>query len=142
MSAVFEQVGAPLNNHTWSWGAVREHDKIVFLRVWEDEGRKMDDLPEKYFIGVWTTDSTDTSLGANERRSHIELIKAGYKVYLLMCERGATASKSSVSAFDARELRDGGRLIERDGVLWIALLARVPVRLMRPASAVQAHVLE
>ena len=42
----------------------------------------------------------------NERRSHLELIKAGYKAYLLMCERDAAPSKSSMSPFNARELRE------------------------------------
>jgi hypothetical protein len=32
----FDDLGAPLTNMQWSWGAVRS-DGAVFVRVWEDE---------------------------------------------------------------------------------------------------------
>jgi hypothetical protein len=42
LSQLFEQLGAPLANVRWSWGAVRESDSAVFLRVWQDECRPID----------------------------------------------------------------------------------------------------
>jgi hypothetical protein len=38
--ALFEKLGAPLKNTVWSWGGVRA-DGAIFLRVWEDEKRKI-----------------------------------------------------------------------------------------------------
>ena len=33
----FEDLGAPLHNIVWSWGALSREKRDVFLRVWEDE---------------------------------------------------------------------------------------------------------
>jgi hypothetical protein len=81
----FTYLGAPLVNKRWSWGAVRPSDGAVFLRVWQDEGRKME--------GSWFTQVTFTkfsaeniaSLGYAEGLEHIASIRDGKPSYMIMC---------------------------------------------------------
>jgi hypothetical protein len=46
---LFGSLGAPLANSRWSWGSVRESDGSVFLRVWQDQTRRLED---KLFIQI------------------------------------------------------------------------------------------
>ena len=39
LTQFFDQLGAPLANSRWSWGAQRARDGVVFMRVWQDEKR-------------------------------------------------------------------------------------------------------
>lgn len=134
ISALFEDLGAPLNNRMWSWGSVREQDKAVFLRVWQDGTIKMKERDGKYFTWLIGTDFADTSLGANERRDHVNLIRAGYSAYLIMCQaedEGADTRK--IKDFDSESVRVGGDLIEYEGQVWIELIKRLPIKYVRPA---------
>lgn len=134
ISALFEDLGAPLNNRMWSWGSVREQDKAVFLRVWQDGTIKMKERDGKYFTWLIGTDFADTSLGANERRDHVNLIRSGYSAYLIMCQaedEGADTRK--IKDFDSESVRVGGDLIEYEGQVWIELIKRLPIRYVRPA---------
>ena len=36
----FLELGAPLRNHAWSWGAITPHSQDVVFRVWLDEMEK------------------------------------------------------------------------------------------------------
>jgi len=136
MSSLFEELNAPLNNIMWSWGAVREFDKCVFLRVWQDGTSKLEQFGNRYYTWVSDIDQNDQSLGANERRNHVALIKAGYNAYMIMCEVSDEVSQGSrkVKDFNDQELFVGGKLIEHLGSLWLENVKRIPIREARLKS--------
>jgi hypothetical protein len=128
----FTYLGAPLVNQRWSWGAVRPGDGAVFLRVWQDEGRKID--------GSWYTQVTFTkffsenaaSLGYAERLEHISAIRGGKSSYMIMClARDPAASPREVSKFNRDDIFVGGRLIEIEGDCWLERINRLPVSALR-----------
>lgn len=133
ISALFDELGAPLNHLRQSWGSVREHDKSVFLRVWEDETKKLRERENKYFTWVIGMDFVDTSYGANERRRHVNLIRAGYKAYLIMCHADGEGAPRKILGYDSEFVRVGGELIEHEGQVRIELIERLPIRFVRPA---------
>jgi len=130
ISALFEELGAPLNNKMWSWGAVRESDQSVFLRVWQDGTQRFGHLPNAYYTWVSDMDENDQSLGAIERRKHIDLIKnSGYKAYMIMCVvEDDEATTRIIREFDHKDIRLGGKLSEISGSLYIENIGRIPFR--------------
>lgn len=133
MSAFFEELGAPLADPQSSWGAVRESDKTVFLRVWEDEYVKFPDLSNNYFYWVAHSDHKNLSRGYPERQRHVELIRAGHRALMVLAHKGeATSDGPSVAEWDDRELRAGGALVERGGDIWLESRGRIPVSEARP----------
>lgn len=130
ISALFEELGAPFNNKMWSWGAVRESDQSVFLRVWQDGTHRFDHLPNAYYTWVSDIDENDQSLGAIERRKHIDLIKnGGYKAYMIMCVAEDDEAKTrKIREFDQKDIRLGGKLAEISGSFYIENIGRIPFR--------------
>ena len=121
ISELFEDLGAPLNNRMWSWGAVRESDKTVFLRVWQHGTNKYQELDGKYYTWLSDMDAADQSLGAAERRKHVDLIKnEGYKIYMIMCVSADIVGKmGSIQEFDDKEVRIGGKVVEHNGEILV-----------------------
>ncbi len=68
---------APLHNHVWSWGAVSTDGKRQALRVWEHDYKKIDGA---YWVSVdyVVIPETQESLGAPERRRHVDALRAGF----------------------------------------------------------------
>ncbi|MDQ7968574.1 MAG: hypothetical protein REI95_02935, partial [Oxalicibacterium faecigallinarum] len=131
-SALFKELGAPLNKHMWSWGSVRETDGAVFLRVWQDGTKKMIERGGRYY--TWVTDvvDADQSLGANERRAHVEMIRGGRDSYMIMCQAVDDEAKvRDIAGFNEDELFLGGELWEFDGAIWLEHTGRVQVRDIR-----------
>lgn len=127
MSSLFSELNAPLRNSMWSWGAVRESDRTVFLRVWQEGHRKINN---KHCVWVCDTDGSNQTLGGNERRQQIELIKEGYRAFMIMCEsEGGNCEK--VSHFIDAQLFVGGMLVKHDGQMYLEYLSRIDVELMR-----------
>jgi hypothetical protein len=129
----FSSLGAPLTNQRWSWGAVRPSDGTVFLRVWQDEERKVG--------GAWFTKITFTeffksnpgNLGYLERLKHVDLLRAGARSGMVMCKaRDVHASVRTVASFDRNDMFEGGRLVEIEGDCWLERAARRPVSNFRP----------
>jgi hypothetical protein len=126
LSDLFAYLGAPLTNMRWSWGSVRETDEAVFLRVWQDEGGKIDG---RYFTRISSNTyymaNEPTNLGYMERLRHIELIRRGAKSYMIMCRgREIEGSPTEIVGFDDNELFVGGELIEIDGESWLQRVGR------------------
>ena len=138
MSSHFEELGAPLTNNMWSWGAVRDSDKTLFLRVWQDGTTKYEELGNNYYTWVTDVDNSNNSLGASERRSHVKLISEGYIVYMVMCQAqdgdSVDAKQGSVKDFNDKELFLGGRLVEYKGQILLENVKRVPVRDGKPKT--------
>ncbi len=126
MSAFFEELGAPLADREFSWGSVRERDKTVFLRVWEDEHIKFPDVSNSYFFWLAHTEHKNLSLGYPERQKHVELIRSGYRALMIVAYKGEpSADGPTVRAWDDRELLVGGMLLERGGDLWLENSGRI-----------------
>ncbi len=68
---------APLHNAVWSWGAVSIDGKRQALRVWADEYKPIDG---KWWVSVHYVQIplAQISLGAPERRRHVEALRAGF----------------------------------------------------------------
>lgn len=130
ISALFEELGAPLHIVRQSWGAVRESDKSVFLRVWQDGTHPFPHLANSYYTWVSDIDENDLSFGAVERRKHIDLIKnEGYKAYMIMCvAEDDQAESRKIREYDQKDIRVGGKLAEISGSLYIENIGRIPLR--------------
>ena len=112
----FEDLGAPLTNWQWSWGAVREDGTVIF-RVWDDE-MIVDDGREYAVLdspGHW-----DSRLGAIERQEQMALVRGGAPCYLVLLsgiDLQKSPRKRKITGFNHHQLLVGGRIVERDGGL-------------------------
>lgn len=126
LSVLFQELGAPLVNPGISWGAVRERDRTVLLRVWEDEHIKFPDVSNNYFFWIANSEHKNLSPGYPERRQHLELIRNGYRALMVVAHKGEpTADGPTVQEWDDRELRVGGILLDRGGDIWLESVGRI-----------------
>jgi hypothetical protein len=129
ISEYFRRLGAPLTNHMWSWGAERASDRAVFLRVWQDQERKVEGRWYTLVLHDKNAAPDPGNLGRLERVDHIKRIQAGAKCFLVMCEaKDVTAEPRSIKSFNDRDLFAGGQVVELDGDWWIERAGRVPAR--------------
>jgi hypothetical protein len=127
LTHLFTYLGAPLTNSRWSWGAIRNSDGAVFLRVWQDEGLKIEGRPFTRITANAYFANDRGNLGFAERGRHIEAIRAGAKCYLIMCyAQDVEAEPRVIGGFDDSTLFEGGELREVDGETCIERLGRVP----------------
>ena len=126
---LFERLGAPLGNVRWSWGAVRQQDGAVFLRVWQDECRGFNN---RLFMRITDHDyfskNDPANLGWLERLKHVDLIRNDPLVYMVMCvAEDINATPRKVKGFNKNEVFTGGCLVDCDGETWLELGERVNV---------------
>ena len=101
ITGFFERLGAPLHLPRQSWGSVRESDDTVFLRVWQEECRKIGD--SRYAL-VYRSEGADC-FGRTERLQHIRLIEKGAPCLLVMCEaKDPRVHPKSIAHANMREL--------------------------------------
>lgn len=125
---LFAYLGAPLANPRWSWGAVRPADGAVFLRVWQDEQRKIAGAGFSQVTFDHFFNDNPSNLGYIERLKHVERVRNGASSYLLMClARDVHASPREVASFDRNDIFVGGRLVEAEGNYWLERCARRPL---------------
>ena len=131
LSGLFEYVGAPLANGRWSWGAIRESDSAVLLRVWQDEYKKIEERGSAEVISVFK--GSDERLGHAERLEHVSRIRSGAPSYMIMClAKDAKASPRKIASFNKDDIFVGGQLIdEADGCSWLQIADRRPVVAVR-----------
>lgn len=91
-----QDLGAPLNNQQWSWGALDERGR-VFLRVWQN------DWEQKARRCLAIAPEWSNSLGFNEREKHLSLIEGGSPGYLIVCNGEVNASTGKVFIKEYRE---------------------------------------
>lgn len=109
---------------------MRESDHSIFLRVWQDGTHRFEHLPNAYYTWVSDIDEIDQSLGALERRKHIDLIRnKGYKAYMIMCVPEDDEAKTrKIKEFDNKDIRLGGKFAEISGSLYIENVGRIQFR--------------
>ena len=125
-SDFFARLGAPLNNFRWSWGAVRQKDGAVFLRVWKEQPRTRNGGQFVHFTLLPRKKAT--SPGHKERVDHLDLIRGGAKCFFIIVEsKDRTSKPRRVSRFNESQVFPGGRVEELNGKLWIEMLPGIPV---------------
>lgn len=119
---------ALLVNPQWSWGAVRESDQAVFLRVWEDEVLKLNGRRYMRLTASAHYAEHPENLGWRERLRHLALVQAGAPAYMVMCVAvDPKAGQRKIRSFNRDEVFVGGELIEHDNDWWLELSGRKPV---------------
>ena len=77
--------------------------------------------------------SNESSLGYCERLQHLDMVRSGQPVYMIMCRvDDPNASPREVDGFNKDDVFVGGELIERDGDSWLEFVDRVDFRSVRP----------
>ena len=131
LSGMFTRLGAPLKNVRWSWGSMRASDGVIFLRVWQDRTRKVN---EQLYVKI--SDETlpaYNDLGRMERREHTNLVRNGSPCYLIMCEAAdIQATPRAVQSFNRNEIFQTGELIQLDGSYWVQLKDRIDANRVIP----------
>src|SRR5207245_4949832 len=129
-----DMLGAPPKNVQWSWGARRDSDGTVFLRVWQDE---VEGSKGSYYVRVtnsqrakkYKEQNLQYKLGYQERLRQVKLVRSGAKCYLIMCIAvDKDAVTRQIKDFDRERLFPAGKVVERKDDWWIEVLPRVPVR--------------
>ena len=129
LTSYFDRLGAPLKNSRWSWGAIRESDGVVFLRVWQDQKLRIDGKTFMMVTHHGAYVGNESSPGYQERLRQVDLVREGRPVYLVMCQvENPDASPRIIKSFNKDEVFVGGATIEHDGDIWIELADRVDSR--------------
>ena len=119
------RLGAPLVNSRWSWGAVRTMDGKVFLRVWQDQTRRIEGVRYVEVANHEHVSGGKEKNGYDERLRHIEAIRGGSQSVLVMCRvKDPKASPRSIQSVDDRDVFIGGQIVELDGRTWLELAER------------------
>jgi hypothetical protein len=117
----FEDLGAPLHNIVWSWGALSREKRDIFLRVWEDEIERIDGeiivqltLHSKFIGGK--------NCGYRERIKHIEYIKNNYKGFVVVCvAKDTKKSPRKIRSYDKEKIYPILRIMDIAGDQWAVL---------------------
>ena len=123
INAFFREVlHAPVANARWSWGSVDERRRRVFLRLWRMD---LSTLDGRQLISVLGRPRSDRS-GWRERARHVELINGGHAAYGVVCDKDSPEA-ATIRDFDHDYLLRLGRIVERDGRIYMEVDERVPV---------------
>ncbi len=138
LTEMFAALGAPLTNQRWSWGAERQSDGAIVLRVWQDECSKIEGHHAVRITATEYFEDKPNNLGNTERLKHVELIRAGRTVYLVMCAAVDTkVEPRAIAHFNDKEVFVGGRLFDHEGDAWVELQTRKPVSELLPNKSLK-----
>lgn len=119
ITTFFEELGAPLKNHRWSWGAMRRADNTLFLRVWDDERITLDG---QVCYMVLRNIARFGGPGRDERELHLAAVRRGVATLLVVCtaaDTGPLVKSRRIRTFNDHLLALGGKLIEYEGDLYL-----------------------
>lgn len=104
-----EVLGAHPKNKRWSWGAVDEDHRRVFLRVWVDQG-SLDERRKR--ILVQDHRNWRSPAARNERDQHLSLLAKGYELYGVLCRHSTNQRPNAarIGSFDTKTLLQLGQL--------------------------------
>lgn len=127
ISAFFrDTLQAKFVNHVWGWGAVRQADEVVFLRVWADESEPKQDPKRVYVLNLHP--NHPRSLGEEERLRHVKRLRAGAKGFGVVCFRDTKpGEKASIKTYDDEELLEFGGVFEESGKVYARVIRKVKV---------------
>lgn len=129
ISDVFAEMGAPLKNTRWSWGAVRPADDAVVLRVWQDETRSKAFRVTKH--AVFADDLNN--LGYQERLEHLRMIRDGCASFMIVCiAKDVMAIPRKIRGFNAGVVFVGGALSEcEQGDSWLEYVGSKSIAIVK-----------
>lgn len=130
INAFFHDVlGAPVASSRWSWGAVDERRRRIFLRLWRmDLGM----LEGEQVIRVLRRDGRNRH-GWNERVRHLDLMKSGYAAYAVICDKEKPEA-GEILDFDSHALLRLGRVVDTDDAVYAHIIESVSVAAIGPAG--------
>lgn len=118
------ELGAPLNNTRWSWGAINKATGQLFLRVWTDEREPVKGID---CISILNNQWQGASSGLPERRVHVELLKNGAEGYGVLCVPRDSAKGRNIASFDDRYLLRFGHVVEIRGHSYASIAGQIAV---------------
>ena len=123
----FRNLGAPLKNARWSWGAQRA-DGTVILRAWDDEIEVKDGKRHIRLTNRRVYDGGPHP-GYRERLRHIDAIRRGADGYVVVCHaKDRTPGNRRLQSFDDRTLMPIASIRERAGDHWAELGEGIPAK--------------
>jgi hypothetical protein len=127
----FKHLQAPLKNSRWSWGAVRDTDQALFLRVWGDEYEARDRTRFYRMTAYDLFEGKPSNLGWLERQEHLKLLQDKGRTapsYMVICTAVDTRSEPrTIESFDKQSVFRGGELINVHGDWWLEASQRLNV---------------
>lgn len=141
----FETVlGASPKSTRWSWGAIDDASRRVFLRVWDDS-KSLDEANNQILVFnriTWKAKDHHNH-GFNERARHLELQEAGYQLFGVLCHHSGSKDRNAglIRSFDQEWLLQLGQLREMsDGNVFATIEAHVAVSaLQTPREVTLLH---
>lgn len=123
INAFFRDVlHAPFVNSRWSWGAVDERTRRIFLRLWRMDVEVRDG---RRVIRVLLLDGSP-GLGWKERQRHLELARSGFAAFAVVCDKEGHDART-ILGFDRDRVLRLGKLVEDGSSLWMEILEEVAV---------------
>ena len=121
-----KRLRAPLVNQGWSWGAIDELHKRIFLRVHEADVKPDKSLPKRALLHgpSW---SDGSSAGDPERLRHIELLRQGFEGFAVIYWMFWGGDRWKTKDFDRRFLLRLGKIKNESGNIYAQVLERIPV---------------
>lgn len=129
-----KRLRAPLVNQGWSWGAVDEPNRRIFLRVHKENLLPDDTSPKRALLHEpsW---SQGFSAGAPERLRQIELLREGYEGFAVVYWTFWGGDRWKTKDFDHRFLLRLGKIRNKGGSVYAQVLERLPVEAAVGTSA-------
>ena len=112
---------APLVNPAWSWGALDEVHKRIFLRV--EEGCLVSPSRALLYKPEWKYGTP----GSPERLEHIELLRQGFEGFAVIYSTFRSGDRWKTKDFDRRFLLRLGKIRAHGKSVYVDVLERVPV---------------
>jgi len=129
-----KRLRAPLVNQGWSWGAIDELHKRIFLRVHEEHLEPHKSSPKRALLHhpKW---SKGSSLGDPERLHHIDLLGQGFEGFAVVYQTFGGGDRWKTKDFDRRFLLRLGKPRKENGSDFAQVVKRVPVDAVVGTSA-------
>lgn len=134
----FKYLQAPLKNPRWSWGAVREGDQALFLRIWGDEFVVRGKTRFYRITAYEVFKYKPSDHGWIERQEHLKLLQAPVQnapTYMVICTAKDTkAEPRTIADYDKTTVFLGGDLIQEHGDWWLEAKSRLQAAEVRNIS--------
>jgi hypothetical protein len=101
----------------------------VFLRVWADEMKSVDDRRYVRLINRRAYEGSDDNLGFAESCEHVRMLTHGAPAYAVLCRAAEPRARSrEIISFDAQTVLRLAAIVVFDGDEWAEVVERVPIR--------------
>ena len=121
ISRFFEALGAPLRNIRQSWGAVHQVHNSVYLRVWQEDRKILEDKPVvRLLLPPGKHGGSTRAHGYTQRSRHIRRIQSGCKCY---CVVAYGRDAGGIQGYDSNRLLIGGAILkDKEDTYWLQII--------------------